>query len=153
MSTWDKETDVVVVGFGGQGAERPLRRTMPVPRRSYWRSSPGNIILSALIRQCQAASSWWLPDADSACTYFERCGQGLADKEMYRVWAEEAVKATEWLKELAPGLKFGTEQSPSEHQNFPGAESVFRLSVRGKGIALFQGFDGSSRKQGDRSYL
>jgi succinate dehydrogenase/fumarate reductase flavoprotein subunit len=138
MSSWDRAADVVIVGFGGAGCgaaieahdigaetlvlEKQSREYHPV--RTDTAMSGGKFMV--------------VTDAESACTYFERCGQGLADKQMYRVWAEEAVKITGWLKGVAPRLRFGTERSPSEHQNFPGAESVFAYQFEGQGLEFFK---------------
>jgi succinate dehydrogenase/fumarate reductase flavoprotein subunit len=150
MVNWDREADVVIVGFGGAGCAAAIEahdagaRTLILEKQSPEYHT---------IRTNTAMSGGYfmiVTDAKAAAEYFERCSGGLTGKEVLRVWAEEAAKTPDWLAKVAPGIKLmGLNQKfPSEHPDFPGGESIFAYQLEGRGVELFVGLVEAVRSRG-----
>ncbi len=136
---WDKEADVVILGFGGAGCAAAIEahdagaKTLVLEKQSPEYHA---------IRTDTAMSGgkfMIVTDSEAALKYFEKCSDGLTGREVLRVWAAEAVKIPDWLKKVAPGLDLdGLRQKfPSEHPDFPGAESIFGYQVENRGVGFF----------------
>ena len=112
---WDREADVVVVGFGGAGAAtaitaHDLGATVLLLEKAPEGEEGGNT---------RVAAQGYLnvSDAGKAVTYLEAmCGPYTVPREMVRVWAEEMSRNNAWLASIGG--------DPQEHQ-FPPAGIEF----------------------------
>jgi succinate dehydrogenase/fumarate reductase flavoprotein subunit len=112
---WDREADVVVVGFGGAGAAtaitaHDLGATVLMLEKAPEGEEGGNT---------RVAAQGYLnvSDVDKAITYLEAmCGPYAVPREMVRVWATEMSRNNDWLASIGG--------DPQEHQ-FPPAGIEF----------------------------
>ena len=107
---WDKEADVVVIGFGGAGAAAGIVAHDMGARVLMLEKAPegeegGNT---------KVAGQGYLhvSDVDKAVTYLNAmCGHFKVPQDMARVWAEEVAKNNDWVKSIGG--------DPQEHQHQP----------------------------------
>ena len=125
--TWDKETDVLIIGYGSAGACTAIAAL--------------DAGASVLIIEKMAAGGgtsicalggWTCPtSSEGAYNYvmkqFEMTND-VVDEEIVRQYADESVKITSWMKELDPTLQF-MEYGGAEYADFPGAESIVRVRI------------------------
>jgi len=124
---WDREVDVVVVGFGGAGAAtaitaHELGATVLILEKAPEGEEGGNT---------RVAAQGYLnvSDVGKAAVYLEAmCGPYAVPREMVRAWAEEMSRNNDWL------LSIGGD--PREHQfqpaciefpDLPGADCVHKF--------------------------
>jgi 3-oxo-5alpha-steroid 4-dehydrogenase len=111
--TWDKEADVVVVGFGGAGgmaaihahdagAQVIILEKTPTPGGDT--SLCGGYILAAgtSVQKAEGISD----TPDEMYRYLMAAGKGLSDPDLCRVVADESAEIVEWLVDR--GTVFGT---------------------------------------------
>jgi len=121
--TWDKEADVVVVGFGGAGgsaaleahdagAEVIILEKTPTPGGAT--SVCGGIIYAAGSSVQKAAGITDTPD--EMYEYWMAAGKGLNDPELDRILADRSAEMVEWLIEMGGVFK-------PERLYFSGAEA------------------------------
>lgn len=96
---WDKEVDVIVVGFGGAGAATAITAHDAEANVLILEKAPeghegGNTRVSG--------NMWFSPrPADAAVTYFNAMsGPFTAPPEMVQVWAEEMGKINDWVTSI-----------------------------------------------------
>jgi len=108
--TWDREADVVVVGFGGAGiaaavTAHDLGAQVEILEKAPQAHAGGNTRIAAqgyLNTSCE----------EKAATYLKAlCGPYTVPDEMIRVWAEEMSRNTDWVAGLGG--------DPQEHQFQP----------------------------------
>jgi len=107
---WDREADVVVVGFGGAGAAtaitaHDLGAAVLLLEKAPEAEAGGNT---------RVAAQGYLnvSDADKAIAYLNAmCGPYAVPPEMVRVWAEEMSRNNDWLASIGG--------DPQEHQFQP----------------------------------
>ena len=112
---WDREADVVVVGFGGAGAAtaitaHDLGATVLMLEKAPEGEEGGNT---------RVAAQGYLnvSDVAKAITYLDAmCGPYTVPREMVRVWAEEMSRNNDWIASIGG--------DPQEHQ-FPPAGIEF----------------------------
>ena len=112
---WDREADVVVVGFGGAGAAtaitaHELGASVLMLEKAPEGEEGGNT---------RVAAQGYLnvSDVGKAITYLDAmCGSHSVPPQMVRVWAEEMSKNNDWLSSIGG--------DPQEHQ-FPPAGIEF----------------------------
>jgi len=112
---WDREADVVVVGFGGAGAATAiaacdLGASVLLLEKAPEAEAGGNT---------RVAAQGYLnvADVDQAVSYLEAmCGHYKVPRDMVRVWAEEMSKNNDWISSIGG--------DPQEHQ-FPPAGIEF----------------------------
>jgi len=126
-SKWDKEADVVIVGFGGAGAAAAISAHDLGARVALLEKAPegeegGNT---------KVAGQGYLhvSDVDKAVTYLNAmCGHHTIPQEMARVWAEEVSRNNDWVASIGG--------DPQEHQhqpvgiefpNLPGSDCVHKF--------------------------
>ena len=124
---WDREADVVVVGFGGAGAAtaitaHDLGAKVLLLEKAPAGEAGGNT---------RVAAQGYLnvSDVGKAITYLEAMnGPYTVPREMVRVWAEELSRNNDWLASIGG--------DPQEHQfppagiefpNLPGADCVHKF--------------------------
>lgn len=123
---WDKETEVLVVGFGGAGgvaavsafeagAEVLVIEKAPIEGGGTSRMSGGFVTV--------------VSDVDQAVTYLKAASKGLTPDEVLQAWAEEGTKTMDWLDEH--GIQY-MELPPTmgaDFPNFPGAEGIHGIDM------------------------
>jgi succinate dehydrogenase/fumarate reductase flavoprotein subunit len=107
---WDREADVIIVGFGGAGVAAAvttfdLDEEVLILEKAPEGRHGGNTRIAA-----QGYLNTSLPD--KAATYLKAlCGPFTVPDEMIRVWAEEMSQNNDWLASLGG--------DPQEHQHQP----------------------------------
>jgi len=126
---WEKEADVVVVGYGFGGAVSALTahdlgsRVLMLEKMPH----PGGIsILSG-------GGVAFARNADSAFTYLKRTCNGTTPDEILRPVAEGMVQVIDWIRELAKVS--GTEPETSEVRGhgtypFPGTDDIDSIKLK-----------------------
>jgi succinate dehydrogenase/fumarate reductase flavoprotein subunit len=124
---WDREADVVVVGFGGAGAAtaitaNDLGASVLMLEKAPESEAGGNTRVSA-----QGYLN--VSDADQAVRYLDAmCGHNRVPRRMARAWAEELSRNNEWIA--------GIGGDPQEHQpppagvefpELPGADCIHKF--------------------------
>ena len=107
---WDREADVVIVGFGGAGAAAAIVAHDMGAKVLMLEKAPegeegGNT---------KVAGQGYLhvDNVDKAVTYLNAmCGYFKVPQDMARVWAEEVSKNNEWVRSIGG--------DPQEHQHPP----------------------------------
>ncbi|MCF0254278.1 MAG: FAD-binding protein [Duodenibacillus sp.] len=140
---WDREADIVVIGYGGAGAASAIAakdagadvlilEKMPLPGGNT-RACGGGFIVPE--------------NADQAYVYLEKTfefADDEIDREAVRAFCDESVKTNDYLKSLDPDIQVNCFMGA----NFPqlkGSESIRKYSVkgalRGGGENLFAALD------------
>ncbi len=107
---WDRETDVIVLGFGGAGVAAAVTAHDQGAEVLILEKAPeglhgGNTRIAA---QGYLNTS----DADKAATYLEAlCGPYPVPDDMIRTWAQEMCLNNDWVRDLGG--------DPQEHQHQP----------------------------------
>jgi len=107
---WDRETDVIVLGFGGAGVAAAVTAHDQGAEVLILEKAPeglhgGNTRIAA---QGYLNTS----DADKAAAYLEAlCGPYPVPDEMIRTWAREMCRNNDWVRDLGG--------DPQEHQHQP----------------------------------
>ena len=108
--TWDAETDVVVIGFGGAGVAtsvtaHDLGSEVMILEKAPPEHAGGN-------NRIAAQGYLNTDDADKAVTYLKAlCGPYTVPDVMIQTWADEMCQNNDWLKSLGG--------DPQEHQHQP----------------------------------
>ena len=122
---WNKEADVVIVGYGGAGAAAAIAAHDAGARVLIVEKNPeggGNTQYSGgTVREYL--------DLEKATTYFENILYGSVDREMIKVFVAESMLNPEWLKGLGADLirANGSGFPPSPHviwPHLPGASGI-----------------------------
>jgi succinate dehydrogenase/fumarate reductase flavoprotein subunit len=135
---WNKEADVVVIGYGGAGACAAIEahdagaKVLILEKMNF---SGGNTGVSGGGVLCPTNAE----DAYTYITGLYEFSNSDMDKDLVRVYANESVKNVEWLKSLRAGtdvLIYGG----AGFKKVPGAKSMNKYHVKGEG----KGLQGSS---------
>ena len=123
---WHRQTDVVVVGYGGAGAATAI---------TAHDAGVGVLILEKAPEGQEggntrvAGQGYLAPEpVDKAITYFNAlCGAYTVPEEMGRVWSEEMCRNNDWLKSLG-GDPVEHQQQPAgiEFPDLPGSDCVHK---------------------------
>lgn len=150
--SWDYETDVLVIGYGGAGVWAALTA-----------SDEGNaevLILEKAPTRGGGNSAINLgeftdiSDVEGAFTYIKSFCHGQTPDSVIRAWAEEAVRNTEyathwkipWIEQagtLASGYK-----ETCEYPYLPGAEAMGVAGIEGLGMGMWAIMDQNRIDQG-----
>jgi succinate dehydrogenase/fumarate reductase flavoprotein subunit len=131
---WDKQTDVVCIGYGGAGAATAITahdagaKVMILEKMA---ESGGNTAISGGGFLCPTN----VPDALTYISALFEYSHSDMDKDLVRVYSEEAVKNVKWIK----GLREGTEVEVYGYAGYPkvpGAKSMEKYHVKGAGKGL-----------------
>jgi succinate dehydrogenase/fumarate reductase flavoprotein subunit len=122
---WNKEADVVVIGYGGAGASVAITAVDAGAKVLVIEKAPegeegGNTRISGNL--------WFNPTpADKAITYMKAMAGGMViPDDMLLVWADEMGKNADWVKSIGGNPTLAQPQSAfcsPEFPDFPGAES------------------------------
>jgi succinate dehydrogenase/fumarate reductase flavoprotein subunit len=135
---WNREADVVVIGYGGAGACAAIEahdagaKVLILEKMKF---SGGNTGVSGGGVLCPTNPK----DAYTYISALYEFSHSDMDKDLVRVYADESVKNVEWLKSLKEGtdvLIYGG----AGYRDVPGAKSMNKYHVKGEG----KGLQGSS---------
>ncbi|MCK9197947.1 MAG: FAD-binding protein [Syntrophales bacterium] len=136
---WNKEADVVILGYGGAGACAAIEAHdagAKVLILEKMKQSGGNTGVSGGGFLCPTNAA----DAYTYITGLYEFSHSDMDKDLVRVYANESIKNVEWIKSLQPGtdvLIYGG----AGYRKVPGAKSMNKYHVKGEG----KGLQGSSK--------
>ena len=122
---WNKEADVVIVGYGGAGASAAISAADAGAKVIVIEKAPkgeegGNSRVSGNL--------WFAPaPVDKAITYMKAMSKGMIiPDDMLRVWADEMGKNVDWMRSIGGNPTLANPQSAfcsPEFPDFPGSES------------------------------
>jgi succinate dehydrogenase/fumarate reductase flavoprotein subunit len=149
-ATWDYETDVLVIGYGGAGvwaaitaAEEGSSHVLVLEKAPVRGGGNSSINLG----------EFTLPnDADGCFEYIKAFCHGLTPDAVIRAWADEAVRngeyATRWGLpwRMSPGTIASGKSS--EYPFLPGADAMGVCSMEGFGVAAWEILDKARRGLG-----
>lgn len=144
VDQWDLEADIVVVGYGGAGAVAAITAHDAGARVLVLEKAPIEGGGSTRMAGGQAAYID-KKDAAAAAEYLFTGCLGTTPMDVCRAWAEEIAGNDAWLTQmgigwmdmrLRPGFK-----NFADFQNFPGADALKLLAVKGGGPAFYKTVD------------
>jgi succinate dehydrogenase/fumarate reductase flavoprotein subunit len=120
-SEWDREADLVVVGFGGAGAAAALAgaelgatvlvlEKQPEARHTPSTSMSGGIVMAT-------------NDVERATVYLDRCAGGMIPIQVSRAWAAKGIDLVRWLDRVGADLAL-ERIGGAEHPEFEGSEAI-----------------------------
>ena len=118
---WDREADLVVVGFGGAGAAAGLTgaelgatvlilEKQPEARHTPSTSMSGGIVMAT-------------NDVQRATVYLDRCAGGMIPIQVSRAWAAKGIDLVRWLDQVGADLAL-ERIGGAEHPEFEGSEAI-----------------------------
>ena len=126
---WDKEADVICVGYGGAGAAAAISAHDAGAKVLILEKMPqsgGNTAVSA--------GGFVAPsNVDDAVKYFSalfNVSFSEMDEDLVRTFAEESIKVTDWVKSLREGTKL-TVYGGAGFPTVPGAKAMKKYGVVG----------------------
>jgi succinate dehydrogenase/fumarate reductase flavoprotein subunit len=133
-SKWDKETDVLVIGFGGAGCVTAITAHDAGANVLILEKAP--IEGGGNTRMCGGLSVWPSEDTAAATDHLYALSWGSTPKDICQTWAEEAHKNKEWLDKM--GVVYTLAENTAEFPNLPGAKSINNLNIQGGGNQFFK---------------
>ena len=138
---WDREADVVVVGYGGAGAVTAITAHDAGAKVLVLEKAP--IEGGGCTRMAGGQAAFIDPrDAAGAAEYLYTGSFGTTPEDVCQAWAEEIANNDDWLTEMGikwtkmgvrPGFK-----NNADFRNFPGADALKLLAITGGGSAFFK---------------
>ena len=126
---WDREADVVILGFGNAGANAAIEAADAGASAIILEKMPvggGNVAVSA--------GGYVVPTSVKDYYTYQKTlyelSQSEWDEEILRVFCEESAKLPEYFQKIAPEAKAGV-YGHAGYQQLPGADSVDKVSLRG----------------------
>lgn len=157
VDRWDKEADVVIVGYGGAGAVSAITAHDAGAKVLVLEKAPVEGGGSTRMAGGQAAYID-AKDAAGAAEYLYTGSFGTTPKDVCQAWAEEIAKNTDWLTKMdikwmdmkPPAGRGGSRPSGkvADFPNFPGADAMKSLMVTGGGPAFYKAVDQHLKNRG-----
>lgn len=142
------KTDVLIIGGGAAGVRAAIEAD--VEGLDVLVASKGPLArsgLTPLAYPCYQAAAKAMDSRDNADIHYQdtvREGKGLADQNLVRVLADEAVSRFHDLTKF--GIKFETENGKLFQAHFPGQTYPRNLLIVGGGFGLISGLKNELRK-------
>ena len=122
---WDKEVDVVVVGYGGAGAATAI---------TAHDEGAEVLVLEKMDRgggnTCVSGGGFLCPgDANLAYTYINQLfelSHSNKDEQINRTFADESVKNVDWFMGLKPGIELAR-YGGAGYPTLPGSETINKM--------------------------
>ena len=148
---WDKETDVIVVGFGGAGAVAAITAYDNGAKVIILEKAP--IEGGGLTRMAGGQAAYTeLKDAAGAAEYLYTGSFGTTPMDVCQAWAEEIANNGDWLTKMGMNwMDIGVQQGSknrADFQNFAGAYAIKLLGVSGGGPGFFKTVTQHIQKRG-----
>ncbi|MFR0708227.1 MAG: FAD-dependent oxidoreductase, partial [Eggerthella lenta] len=136
-ATWDYETDVLVIGYGGAGLWAGITAYDEGSQVLFLEKAPFRGGGSSSINMGQ----WTAPhDADAAAQFAFEAFHGQTPLEVCQAWADEAVQNPDYADEY--GLEYTLGETPrAEYDIFTGYEEMYVGAGTGYGKAFFEAMD------------
>ncbi len=145
---WDKETDVVVIGYGGGGAVTALTARNQGAEVLVLEKAPyggGNSI-------CIGGGLLVPVDEERAVEYIKWLTVGLTEEDVIRAYVKRLVKLPQWLRQIGiPGTEGEPETVPGlypEWHKAPGAEGIKGYEIGASGPAIYNTVAGHVEEAG-----
>jgi hypothetical protein len=140
--TWDYETDVVVVGYGGAGAITAINAAdngaEVIIIEKYQADTDTEVIFAPSARYC-GAQCVLVDDPVKGSKVLEALSFGTVPKDICDAWGEGAYTNYEYL--LSLGAEYGEPQwDACEYDFIEGAETIGTTRIPGTGPRMFQVF-------------
>ncbi len=142
-ATWDLETDVLIVGYGGAGAVSAIEAADAGAQVMILEKNPDTLHV------CNTNTAGGLilcaNDADKGFQYIKACIGDTVDDDMCRLWASQTLTNPDYLKKLADAvgvpsdlLRYGGAEFP----DLPGADGITVWVMKaGPGAKIFEVLD------------
>ncbi len=145
---WDKEADVVIVGFGGAGAVTAITaadagaKVIILEKQAADKHTPSTMMAGG--------SFWAFKNAEDSFAFMKGTSMGLTPDDICRVFAEYSVKTLDWVRSIGGQPAGGGAVTEYE---IPGAKSFdgsYRLPGNGRtgGENLFNFLSQNVKKRG-----
>ena len=136
-ASWDYETDVLVIGYGGAGQWAGLIAYDEGAEVMFLEKSPFRGGGSSSINMGQ----WTAPhDADAAAQFAYEAFHGQTPMDVCQAWAEEAVQNPDYADKY--GIAYTLGESPqAEYDIFTGFDQMYVGQGSGWGVATFEVLD------------
>jgi len=148
---WDKEADVVIVGYGGAGAVAAITACDAGAKVLVLEKAP--IEGGGCTRMAGGQAAFTEPEvAAGAAEYLYTGSFGTTPMDVCQAWAQEIANNDDWLTQMGiKWMKMGVRtgyKNNADFQNFPGADSLRLLAINGGGQAFFKAVDQHVKKRG-----
>jgi succinate dehydrogenase/fumarate reductase flavoprotein subunit len=149
QNKWDKEADVVVVGYGGAGVVTAITAHDAGAKVIVLEKAPlrGGGSTSICMGVCASPTN-----VDDAVAYlWQGCGGNdaggsVTPKDVIVAWAEEVCKNKEWWDKM--GIEYKATPSMPEFKDFPGASSMVAIGAKRMGQDFFLTLDKHMKDRG-----
>lgn len=143
--SWDYETDVLVIGYGGAG--------MWAACTAHDEGAEALILEKAPYRGGGSSSmncgQWTLPnDADKAAEYAYNCFHGYTPKDVCQAWADEAVKNGDYADDFGFEWAMYNNGEPRVEYELEGWESMCVAMDNSNGPGFFETMDQNVKDRG-----
>jgi succinate dehydrogenase/fumarate reductase flavoprotein subunit len=148
---WDKEADVVVVGYGGAGAVTAITACDAGAKVIILEKAP--VEGGGCTRMAGGQAAFTEPaDVAGAAEYLYTASLGTTPMDICQAWAEEIANNDDWLTEMGlkwtkMGVRPGYKNN-ADFQNFPGAAALKLLAISGGGPGFFKAVNQHIQKRG-----
>lgn len=118
---FDREADIVVVGFGGAGAAAAItaRRlgasVIVLEKQHAARHTPSTRMSGGLVMGVNEPAA--------AATYLDDCADGMIPVELSQAWAQRALGLIDWLHSIDPALNL-SRIGGAEHPEVEGSAAI-----------------------------
>jgi hypothetical protein len=137
--SWDKEADIVVVGYGGAGAVAAITAHDAGSKVIVIEKAPeggGNTKVGGA-QFCYSTTE----KKNDAALYLNAVTQGTTPMDVCQAWADEIVNNRTFLDRMGVKYLAGDRLGGGDFRGLPGADGVGTGSIPGYGIVLFDAFD------------
>jgi hypothetical protein len=136
---WDKEADVVVVGYGGAGAVAAITAHDAGAKVLVIEKAPeggGNTKMGGT-QFCYSTQE----KKDQAAIYMHNVTLGTTPMDVCQAWADGIAGNREFLDKIGMKYTAGNRLGGGDYRSVPGADGVGGGGMPGYGIALFDVFE------------
>jgi succinate dehydrogenase/fumarate reductase flavoprotein subunit len=142
--SWDWETEVLVIGYGGAGLWAGVTAFDAGAKVLFLEKSPFRGGGSSSINMGQ----WTAPhDADAAAQFAFEAFHGQTPMDVCQAWADEAVQNPDYFDEY--GLEYTLGDAPrAEYEIFTGFDQMYVGQGIGFGMAWFEAMDQHRQDRG-----